>query len=140
MTDSKTIILRGKEQEDYASKLLSSLPKDKDKPQWVVTFEKYYKQRSTAQNSLYWKWIDVIGQCKPDGIVMTRELWHYALAIMFLDPIEVPNMKTGEMILVPRSTRGLKTSEFSEYLNKIEEWAIGFGIILPHPDDLTWSL
>lgn len=70
---------------------------------------------------------------------MTRDKWHYTLAIMFLEPIEVPDLITGELRPCPRSTRGLNTNQFTEYLNKIEEWAIGEGIILPHPDDLIWS-
>jgi len=140
MSDSKTIILRSNEQAEYAVKLINGLPKDMDKPSWTVTLEKYSKQRSTAQNSLYWKWLEEIARIKPQGIIMTREKWHYAFAIMFLDPIEVPDLKTGEVRNCPRSTKGLKTSEFTEYLNKIEEWSIGEGIILPHPDDLKWSV
>lgn len=139
MSESKTIILRSCEQSDYAVKLINGLPKDFNNPQWCVTIEKYSKQRSTAQNSLYWKWIEVIANCKPQNIVMGREKWHYALAMMFLEPIEVPDLKTGEMQCVPRSTKGLNTSAFTKYLNDIEEWAIGEGIILPHPDDLIWS-
>jgi hypothetical protein len=139
MTESKTIILRSTQQSDYAVKLIAGLPKDFDNPKWTVTIEKYSKQRSTAQNSLYWKWIEVISMARPQRIVMTRDKWHYALAMMFLEPIEVPDLKTGELRACPRSTKGLNTGKFTEYLNQIEEWAIGEGIILPHPDDLIWS-
>ena len=140
MTESKTIILRSGEQADYAIKLINGLPKSMDKPGWTVTIEKYSKQRSTAQNSLYWKWLETIAQVKPQGISMTREKWHFAFAIMFLEPIEVPDLKTGEVRQCPRSTKGLNTSVFTEYLNKIEEWSIENGILLPNPDDLRWSM
>jgi hypothetical protein len=139
MTESKTIILRSEMQAEYAAKLINGLPKDVNKPQWTVTIEKYSKQRSNAQNSLYWKWIDVIAQSKPQGIVMNREKWHYALAMMFLEPVEVPDLRTGELSTVPRSTKGLNTSAFTTYLNEIEIWAVSEGIILPHPEDLHWS-
>ncbi|WP_166444433.1 recombination protein NinB [Dyadobacter bucti] len=138
MTDSKTIILRSSEQSDYAVKLINGLPKDHTNPKWTVTIEKYSKQRSTAQNSLYWKWLEVISSCKPKNILMTREKWHYAFAIMFLEPVEIPDLKTGEIRHCPQSTKGLNTGKFTEYLNQIEEWSIGEGIILPHPDDLIW--
>jgi hypothetical protein len=127
-------------QAEYAVKLINGLPKDMNKPLYTVTIEKYHKQRSTAQNSLYWKWLETIAECKPQGIIMTREKWHYAFALMFLEPVEVPDLLTGEVKYCPRSTKGLNTNLFSEYLNKIEEWAIGEGIILPHPEDLYYAV
>lgn len=140
MTDSKTIILRSGEQADYAIKLINGLPKSMDKPKFTVTIEKYAKQRSNAQNRTYWMWMREIAAIKPQRIFMTQEKWHYAFAMMFLDPIEVPDLKTGELHNCPRSTKGLNTVQFNEYLKKVDDWAIENGIILPHPDDLRLSM
>jgi hypothetical protein len=137
MTDSKTIILRSDIQADYATKIINGLPKDASKPKWCVVIEKYAKQRSVEQNSLYWKWMSVIAEAKPQGILMGRDKWHYAFAIMFLEPVEIPDLRTGEVRQCPRSTKSLNTGEFSEYMNKIEEWAIENGVILPTPEDMV---
>ena len=139
MSDSKTIILKSNEQAEYAIKLINGLPKDMNKPSWVVTLEKYSKQRSTAQNSLYWKWLQQISQARPQGIMMDRDKWHMAFAIMFLDPVEIPDLRTGEVRLCPKSTKLLNTESFTKYLNEIEEWSIAEGIILEHPDDMRFS-
>lgn len=40
---------------------------------------------------------------------------------------------------VRTSTTRLKLGEFSEYLNRIEEWARGHGMDLPHPDYLYFE-
>jgi len=139
MSETKSIILKSQMQADYATKVINGLPKDMDKPEWVVTIEKYSTKRSTAQNSLYWKWLQEISNIRPQGILMDRDKWHMAFAIMFLDPVEIPDLKTGEVRYCPKSTKALNTAAFTKYLNDIEEWAIGEGIMLPHPDDLKWS-
>ena len=140
MTEQKTIPLRSEAQAEYAKQLIDKLPKDMDKPRWAVVLERYQKSRSTQQNRLYWKWISIIGEAKPERIVMTKDKWHYAFAIMFLDPIEVPDLKTGELRVCPRSTQSLNTNEFTDYLTQIEAWSAERGIILPHPQDMGYTL
>jgi hypothetical protein len=38
------------------------------------------------------------------------------------------------LIKVYRSTTSLDTKEFGEYIERIKQWALNFGLIIPDPD------
>ncbi len=104
-----------------------------DKP-WTVVIKPYKKNRSLSQNKLYWKWITCIG----DEIGYERDELHAIMADKFL-PDEIVEYG-GKQIKKDKSTSRLNTKEFTEYLEKIDRWAVTeMGIILPSPDDLIFD-
>ena len=104
-----------------------------DKP-WSVDIKLYRKNRSVAQNKLYWKWITCIG----DEIGYERDELHAIMADKFL-PDEIVEYG-GKQIKKDKSTSRLNTKEFTEYLEKIDRFAATeLGIVLPSPDDLYYD-
>ena len=104
-----------------------------DKP-WSVDVKPYKKNRSLAQNKLYWKWITCIG----DEIGYTSEEMHVIMADKFLVTKFVEY--DDDKIKMDKSTSRLNTKEFTEYLEYIDRWAAGeMGIVLPSPEDLIYE-
>jgi len=138
--DTKTIIIKGQYQKDHAIAVLNSVaPNDEDPV--CVTFEPYAKVRSRSQNALYWMQLAHISKYiifDTDGVKkhMDRNWWHSWLALKFLEPVWIHHPITGEELPVPRSTKQLRKKEFTEYLQKINEFAADVGVVLPLPIDL----
>lgn len=101
---------------------------------WRIEIVQHRRNRSRAQNALYWMWLSLIG----GELGYTKDEMHYVMAMKFLggDTLTV----AGEEIVAPRSTTILKTDAFANYLNQIEFFATSeLGIRLPRPDDLYWE-
>ena len=84
--------------------------------------------RTTPQNSLYWKWLDVLEQ----ETGQPRDDFHMFFRSKFLSD-------KGVLIAHFRSTTELDTVEFIEYMNEIEDWVrynISQDFQLPNPGDL----
>jgi hypothetical protein len=104
-----------------------------DKP-WSVDIKPYKKNRSLAQNKLYFMWMKIIG----DEIGYTSEEIHAIMADRFLTTEFVEY--GGNKIKRDKSTSKLNTKEFTEYLESIDRWAAGeMGIVLPSPEDLIFE-
>lgn len=104
-----------------------------DKP-WRMTVKPYRKQRSNAQNRLYWMWLKEIEQETGNE----SEDMHFFFRIKFLEIIKREVM--GVAATEARSTTSLDTKEFTEYLDKIDRFtAETIGIVLPHPDILYYE-
>lgn len=137
MVERKTIIIRGLDQVLHAREILNKLPlpKDKDKPKWCIVLELYEKIRSIKQNKRYWAIIRHIAMCRPMGMVYSQESWHRYFALRHLDPIEVTDIQTGEIMICPRSTANLGEKKFNKYMEDIEHDVYHeFSIILPEKD------
>jgi hypothetical protein len=95
-----------------------------------VNIKPYKKSRSNAQNRLLWSWYneleDVTGY-KADDL-------HELLKVRFLGTEEKEIW--GEKLTVAKSTTKLTTTEFTEYLEKVEMLANELNITLPKPADL----
>jgi len=102
----------------------------------TVTIEERKMTRSLAQNSLLWLWNDRIriGMVDAGGTYLSKDELHDVLADHLL-PTEVIEFE-GKTITRRYSTAKLKVAKFTEFLSRIEEWAIGRGISLPHPEDI----
>ena len=91
--------------------------------------------RSTDQNSLYWKWLSVMAETfTKKGHKATKDEMHELMRFKFLGTEDLMVGKTrieGQL----KSTTKLTKNEMSEYMTKIEAWAIGCGVILPMPED-----
>lgn len=87
---------------------------------WEVDIKRYRKNRSRAQNRLYWKWLGIIGnQRGQDPEDLHEEYKHMFLPKRDFDYVD---QDTGEIttVKIPRSTSKLNTKEFTQYLLMIE--------------------
>lgn len=99
---------------------------------WAVVIRPYKKDRSLAQNRLYWDWLTLIGT----ETGYDKDDLHEALAEKFLPPVPVRAV-LGEIIHRRRSTTTLSVAEFTAYLVTIERFAASdLGIQLPRPEDM----
>jgi hypothetical protein len=121
-------------------------------PVHEVTIRPYKRDRSAAQNALYWMWLTIIGQERGE----TKDDMHYEYKERFLVHIfERDDPEYAEMIEAVRevhragmkpeakllarqivqltSTTKANTHQFTEYLTDIERDAQKMNIRLPHP-------
>lgn len=96
---------------------------------WTISIEEKTLTRSTRQNSIYWKWITIMG----DHFGYSKDEMHEELAARFLGMVERKTIG-GRKIIEPRSTKTLSTKEFGEYLTTIQALAMQQNIRLPAPD------
>ena len=101
---------------------------------YSIEIKEYRKNRSTAQNRLYWSWLRVLSAFTGYGDDELHELFK----IRLLGTVEKKIM--GDTIKIPRSTTSLTTREFTEYLEKIELAAMTMGVSVPHPDDYGYIM
>lgn len=125
----------------------------------IVTVEVINKDRarSVAQNSLYWKWVTIIGG--KDG--NTKEQQHTILKRAHLVRIyQRDDLETAETVLVLNeakkhlsaqeyerlaqgvarlfSTTKASTKQMGEYLDEIYHFYNAQGLFLPQPSDYQW--
>lgn len=125
------MIIHSQDDKNKALNRISMLVMDKP---WQVEIKPYKKNRSLAQNKLYWKWITCIG----DEIGYTSDELHAIMADKFLldEIIEYG----GKEIRKDKSTSRLTTKQFTEYLEKIDRFASAeLGIVLPSPEDIYYE-
>lgn len=79
----------------------------------IITVEQVKSKRSTDQNSLYWKYLELISAEYGDDMDSLHEYFKRK----FLPPV----IKTilGKQVKLPSSTTELGKCEFGEYLDKI---------------------
>ncbi len=99
-----------------------------------VEIKEYKKNRSTSQNRMYWKWVNVLA----DYQGYASEEMHEVLKQSLLGTIQRKIM--GNEYLIAKSTSKLTTVEFSSYLERIEELAGKLQISLPKPDDYMLAM
>ena len=92
------------------------------------------KIRSVSQNALYWLWLTCIEKETGNDKIDLHEYFKQE----FLGHITKEVFNTEVYPL--RSTTGLNTKEFTDYLNKIQVFvASELGIVLPLPEDQHFS-
>lgn len=102
---------------------------------FVVDVAAYVPKRSNAQNRLYWSWINLIAR---DYGWRAEEL-HEVFKQKFIGYVDAEVF--NEKVSIVKSTTRLSTKEFTEYLEKIEQFANEkLGIQLPHPDDYRLAM
>jgi hypothetical protein len=152
------IIIREQRNIDYAIKQLTEI--DLSKPH-VVKISEFKRTRSTAQNSLLWKWLTVIG----NSVGLTKDELHLQFKSQYLMPIvlrddlddyaidvhnKIRAMWAGdakdEASMIKRllvnyiSTSWLNVKQFTEYLHEIEGYARDGKIALPYPDEYNQAM
>lgn len=133
--------------------------KENQEVETIVTVEVMSKERarSVAQNSLYWKWVTIIGG--KDG--NTKEQQHTILKRAHLVKIyQRDDLETAETVLLLNeakkhmstqeyerlaqgvarlfSTTKASTKQMGEYLHEIYHYYNANGLALPQPDDYHW--
>ncbi|MQZ31955.1 hypothetical protein F4U02_13270 [Acinetobacter haemolyticus] len=125
----------------------------------VVEIRPESKDRSKAQNRLYWKWLHEIHKKTGNDEdqlhfefkkkfligILKRDDDEYAamcLAISALKQSESEQYRAiADGVIRETSTTRMNTSQFTNYLQLIEAFALReFGIVLPIPDDLKFAL
>lgn len=97
---------------------------------WQVTIEPKSKKRSTRQNALYSQWCGIVAKATGHQVWEIRAL----MRKMFIAPryMEVD----GETHEIYPSTADLTSKEMSEHMDQVYQWASGFGLFLPVPEEL----
>lgn len=125
----------------------------------VVEIRPEAKDRSKAQNRLYWKWLHEIHKKTGNDEdqlhfefkkkflinILKRDDRDYAdmcLAISTLKQSESEQYKAiADGVIRETSTTRMSTAQFTTYLNLIEAFVLKeFGMVLPVPDDLKYVL
>ena len=97
---------------------------------WEI--KKHVKRRSISQNSLYWLWLT----CIQDETGNERNDLHEYFKGRLLTAKYIDVFDNSIMI---KSTKGLTTAQFKEYLDMIQASMAQEGIVLPDPNDLIWD-
>lgn len=129
--DEQRIVIATPEGQQAALRAILDL--DASSP-WEVTIAPHRPRRSVSANALYWKWLTQLADhFSRKGNKYTREDLHDVMRHKFLGSTE-PRMVGN--ILIPaqiRSTKKLNTSEFCEYMTRIDAWALDQGVYLVTP-------
>jgi len=124
----KTFILNGRNN-DVIREYMKLIPFDGT---YKMEIKKVQSKRSLAQNDLYWMWLTIIA----NDIGYTKDEMHDVMRDMLLEPVVKEVM--GRVISTLPSTTDMGVKDFCDYLNAIDIWAAGFGIILPQPEELYY--
>lgn len=98
----------------------------------LVKFERRGSKRSLPQNRYYHGIVvqSVMLGLREIGYSMSHDETHFFLKQKF-NPIQVPN-KNAEAIELPGSTTVLNKTEFSDYIERIAQWAAEYlSVVIP---------
>jgi hypothetical protein len=98
--------------------------------EWAIDVREKSAKRTLPQNSLYWKWVSILG----NELGYHKEEMHEVLMAMFLTPKKIRDL-SGNTI-EKYSTSKLNTQEMTEYMEALARWAASEGLALPHPEDM----
>ncbi len=137
--EKRVFILRDSSVRDACKTYLDTLPLGPDEKPYKVTVELYKKNRSTAQNNLLWMWLTKLSNylrsehglnSMPTDLKDHFQRTHLGYSTYVFE---------GQFHVRLRGTSDLNTAEFTELLNRIEEYANNAGLNLPHPEDLYYE-
>ena len=136
MNEHQFFVIKSKEIRQNAVNAVKNI---RAEPLMSVEIKPYKKNRSLAQNRLYWMWINIFAQ-HINGSTSKESLEeiHTLFKVRFLGTEErfVDNKK----LIIPKSTRTLNTKEFTEYLQKLEMLAVELDLTLPYPTDYQYAM
>jgi hypothetical protein len=78
--------------------------------------------RSSEANRRYWSLVHAIAERPVKGVHYSADTWHIWLKQRFLGSKDI-ELPSGKTVTIPMSTASLDTSEFSDYMTKVEVWA-----------------
>lgn len=104
----------------------------------TISIEKYIRKRSLRQNNFYWSGfiqsqIDYFKETTGQ-IFSKKEIHAFNKREFFIK--EIPNIHTGEIIIMPRRTSSYTTIEFEEALETIrQKFLIAYNWVIPLPKE-----
>ena len=97
---------------------------------WEVEVRPKTKQRSLSQNATIHMWFGIIADYTGDSEASVK-----ADIKAMLAPQVESKIKAGEFR--PQDTSEMRTTEMSEFMERLNAWATSeLGLLLPHPDDM----
>ena len=118
--DGKLHIINGKKFAQYIATLHGDV---------LVRVEKPKRKRSDAQNRWYW---GVVLQLMEEETGHTKEELHEAMKMRFNKRLITLG---GNVMTIPGTTTKMKTSEFSEFVEKVRHFAVTYlNLTIPDPD------
>lgn len=102
-----------------------------------VTLEvkKVKRTRNILQNALYWVWVHQLAEF----VGSSDKEMHETLKSMFRNEIRyITNPETGEVkeLTIIKSTTTMTVSEFSEYMQRVQQFGAELGIVLKSNNEL----
>ena len=95
----------------------------------VIMVKKYYKPRTINQNKYYWGWIIT---------PMANYLWYEIEEMHEILKYKYLKDKTDDFEYIKR-TRDLTTKEFTDYVEKVKDFASTLWIILQSADEYFYN-
>lgn len=98
----------------------------------LVKFERRGAKRSLPQNRYYHGIVvqSVMLGLRDIGYSLSHDETHFFLKQKF-NPVQIPN-KEGEAIELPGSTTQMNKTDFSEYIDRIAQWAAEYlSVVIP---------
>ena len=94
-----------------------------------ISVKEVKRIRNTQQNNLYWVYVSALAQ----EFGYSPVEMHDSLKAMFNADVKIHKTVTGGIaeIKIIKSTTGLTTSEFAEYMTNVIRFAAENGIVLP---------
>jgi hypothetical protein len=121
------LFIVGKKRE-RAIRFIATLPQD---GRYSIHIKTYKKNRSLAQNNLYWKWITIMAQ--HEGTTVDAMHKYMKKTHLGFEVVEI----FGERIAILPSTSKLNVVEMRDYMEQIEIFAnMEMDLILPRPEDV----
>lgn len=155
-TLKKTFVIRDR---DVIARLSAYLEAQPLEPLLEISVTLHHKDRTLAQNSLYWEWNTLIsnewGWTKNDVHkhfierhlvkIYERDEEGYAAMLEAVRKVHRSGAKKeakimADYVLDNTSTTSANVKQFTEYLSDIEKDMISKGISLPHPEDYGSAL
>ena len=103
----------------------------------VVAVREQKRTRSNQQNAYLWGAVypPIVAMFRDAGNMVDAEDVHLFLKLRVGKLSQVFVTPDGEVIKSLGSTAKLTTTEFMDYVERVREWAAGFDVIIPLPDE-----
>ena len=111
---------------------ISYIQKLQEGKQYNVSISLKREKRSIQQNRLYHLWLNCISSETGNEV---EDLHDYFKDRFLSRKVEI----FGDEYNTGTSTKKLNTAEFTAFLDKVQQFAAGEGIILPNPEDLYFE-
>ena len=111
---------------------ISYIEKLKEGKRYDVSISQHRNKRSIPQNRLYFLWLNCISAETGNEV---EDLHGYFKDRFLSRKVEI----FGDEYSRGTSTKKLNTAEFTAFLDKVQQFAAGEGIILPNPEDLYFE-
>lgn len=106
-----------------------------------LTVEIKRGHRTVSQNALYWMWLKEIAAYlnKHNGTDFTADEIHLRMKHDHLGYEYAKKIGSAEIPMQLKSTSKLTKGEMFHYLNQIDIWAAGVGLLLTKPEDCQYE-